>query len=467
VASLKTVDGKPQAAAGRVPVRERPVPAGAGTAQQQPFAAEREKVLQAAITIVARIKPRQASRLKRLLERMSDDPAGNDVVPFGRLSTTHFARLVVLDRAVDHRGAAVEPQLVYISDVDEPLERHLDELVDVAGDGLDRVFGHCEGYPAQGEATRERRMAFLREHMVGAGAVYVNTVGRTVRQIRQDAELHDAIEHFLDAAGNEWSRREPEEVRAAIQDFVNTRPELAWARAPVPTPDMIERVREIAAALRVPLGLLAVSPVLVPALPVWALVVRLHELRDPAPRLKPDQEHVNRLAALEDRVVQNQFTAVGFLKTGLVRRATAAGVLRLVDYAARHVFNNGNLTGIKTIHFARWVFLDDGRRLIFASNYDGSLESYMDDFIDKVAWGLNAVFSNGYGYPKTSWLLFGGARDELAFKDYLRRHQIPTQVWYSAYPDLTAINIANNAAVRAGLVGSMSREETERWLRRI
>ena len=58
----------------------------------------------------------------------------------------------------------------------------------------------------------------------------------------------------------------------------------------------------------------------------------------------------------------------------------------------------------------------------------------MDDFIDKVAWGLNAAFSNGYGFPKTRWLFFDGARDELAFKQFLRSHQHPTEVWFSAYP---------------------------------
>ena len=75
----------------------------------------------------------------------------------------------------------------------------------------------------------------------------------------------------------------------------------------------------------------------------------------------------------------------------------------------------------------------------------------MDDFIDKVAWGLNLVFSNGVGYPKTHWLVFGGAKDELAFKDFLRVHQVPTHVWYSAYGDLTALNIAQNERIRAGL----------------
>jgi hypothetical protein len=91
----------------------------------------------------------------------------------------------------------------------------------------------------------------------------------------------------------------------------------------------------------------------------------------------------------------------------------------------------------------------------------------MDDFIDKVAWGLNAVFSNGIGYPRTRWLVLDGASDEQAFKKFLRSYQVPTQLWYSAYDNLTNANIANNAAIRAGLAGPMSAEETERWLRRL
>jgi hypothetical protein len=426
---------------------------------------ERGVVRQVAVTIVAKVKPRQVSQLKRTLEAVGDDAAGNEVLPFGRLSTTHFARLVFLEESEDLAGKRIPPQLVYMSDVDAPLGRHLDELVDAAGTGLDRIFANCEGYPARRAGTRVRRLAFLREHMVDAGAVYANTVGRTVRQVRREAALHDAIERFLDGA--DWRTRRPEEVRAAVQDFVNTQPALAWARAPLPDPGLADRVRETAGALRVPLALLAAAPVLVPALPLWALLVRLHELRDPAEHLKPDEAHLRRLTELEDHAVQNQFTAIGHLKRGPVRRATTVGVLRLVGWAARYVFNHGSLTGVKTIHFARWVMLDDNRRLIFASNYDGSLESYMDDFIDKVAWGLNAVFSNGFGYPETRFLLWDGARDELAFKDHLRRHQIPTQVWYSAYPHLSAANIENNAHIRAGLTGAMSPEEVERWLRRI
>jgi hypothetical protein len=77
------------------------------------------------------------------------------------------------------------------------------------------------------------------------------------------------------------------------------------------------------------------------------------------------------------------------------------------------------------------------------------------------------VFSNGAGYPKTRWLLFGGSQDEQAFKDFLRVHQVPTQVWFSAYPQLTARNLENNANIRQGLSGRMDAAAARQWLQRL
>jgi len=109
--------------------------------------------------------------------------------------------------------------------------------------------------------------------------------------------------------------------------------------------------------------------------------------------------------------------------------------------------------------------MDDRRRLLFASNYDGSLDSYMDDFINKVPFGLNLVFSNGIGWPRTSFLLCGGAKHEQEFKNFLHRHEVPTQVWYKAYPGLTASNLATNTQIREGLQRDrMTEAEARRWL---
>src|SRR5205085_3454760 len=143
-------------------------------------------------------------------------------------------------------------------------------------------------------------------------------------------------------------------------------------------------------------------PLILWALPIYLAILRWHETRDVANDVIPDDALIQKLGAQEDHGVQNPFTSAGFLKPGVFRRLTASVVLWGTDFLTRHVFNHASLIGVTTIHFARWVFLDEKRRVIFASNYDGSLENYMDDFIDKIAWGLNDTLSNGVGYPRTN-----------------------------------------------------------------
>jgi hypothetical protein len=217
----------------------------------------------------------------------------------------------------------------------------------------------------------------------------------------------------------------------------------------------------------VPVLLVVLLPVILVALPFYAVALRIHEKRDLPDARPPDDRHAEQLAAREDHSIQNPFIAAGSIKPGRFRLLTTMGVLWIADYAVRHIFNRADLAGVKTIHFARWVFLDERRRVVFASSYDGSVESYMDDFIDKVWWGLNAVFSNGVGYPRTRWLLFGGARDERAFKRVLRRRQEPVQLFYSAYQDMTALNLQNNQELRAGLIGTMTERQATEWLARL
>ena len=167
-------------------------------------------------------------------------------------------------------------------------------------------------------------------------------------------------------------------------------------------------------------AVLLALPVLLPVAVAGLVAIRLQEQADVADRQLPDPEHVRAVEEYEDHGVQNPFTAVGIVKPGRFRRLTMRVVLFCSTTPAGTSSTAATSRASRTIHFARWVLLDGRRRMFFASNYDGSLESYMDDFIDKVAWGLNLVFSNGVGYPRTRWLVFGGARDELAFKDYLR-----------------------------------------------
>ncbi|HTU60932.1 MAG TPA: hypothetical protein VMF89_20910, partial [Polyangiales bacterium] len=245
---------------------------------------------------------------------------------------------------------------------------------------------------------------------------------------------------------------------------VRTSGPLRWALEPAEGIDAGYRVRNALDALTLPLGLVALGPVVVPVALLLLLLVRLQEQTDSMQRGRPTDELVRTLTELEDFAAHNGFTAGGYVKPGRVRRAAVSSLLPLIGWGSRHLFTRDSLAGVKSIHFARWVPIDNGRRVVFCSNYDGSLESYNNDFIDLVAWGLNLIFSNGLGYPSTRWLVFGGARYEQEFKNFLRRHQFPTPVWYSAYPHLSARNIERNAKLRAGLQGHMTEQKAQAWL---
>jgi hypothetical protein len=210
---------------------------------------------------------------------------------------------------------------------------------------------------------------------------------------------------------------------------------------------------------------LPLSPLLLLAAPGLALALRAKEMNDrPAPPGFPP-EWVRKLAEREDFQVQNQLTHVVAVKPGWFRKLLLRTVLRTINLLARYEFNQGDLGGITTIHFARWVLIEDGRRLVFFSNYDGSWESYLGDFVDKAHVGLTSIWSNTEGFPRTKWLIGEGATDEDNFKAWTRSHQIPTPLWYSAYPELTVRNIRQNAKVCAGLVQKPAgEEELAGWL---
>ncbi len=140
-------------------------------------------------------------------------------------------------------------------------------------------------------------------------------------------------------------------------------------------------------------------------------------------------------------------------------------VLRLTNLIARTA-TKGVLLGIPSIHFAHWSLIDEGRRLLFLSNYGGSWGNYLDDFIDKASFGLTAIWSNTNDFPPTRFLFLDGSRDGPRFKSFARGKQRVTNVWYSAYPDSTVQNIDNNSAIREDLFNTLDDTAARSWLRR-
>jgi hypothetical protein len=419
---------------------------------------------QEALTVIARIRDGQVAPLKRMLGSIHEHEGSWDVVPFAKLARVHFARFIMFDATRDLAGDPLPPQLALLTNVDAPLPDHLQELATVCADGIDAVFAHCEDYPAPGSRSPEARVQFLRRCSVKSDAVHVNRRGRSVEQIRQEESLRREIDKFLDA--NNFDGLAPAALKERITAFVRGRANLAWAlQLPAP-PSLAWRIKEQAHKFFSILLAVLLSPLIVLGLPLFLYLLRRHEKRDVPDTSAASAASARALRDDEDFWAHNQVVAAGLFKPGLFRKFVARAILAMTDFATRHIYNRGILSGLNTIHFARWVTFDDGRRLFFSSNYDGSLESYMNDFIDKAAWGLNAIFSNGDGFPRTAFLFCGGITDEKAYKRFLPTRQVQTNVWYSAYPHLTTKNIANNEAIRRGLSERMDDRETRQWLRR-
>jgi hypothetical protein len=412
--------------------------------------------------VIAPVDPRAVAPLQAALEHVAQNPAQNDYLPFAALGGCHFARFLLLPGGLDLQGDSYGPQLLFLSDCDGSASDHLEAVVDAAGPGLDQLFGRCEGYPDK-PSGRAERLSFMRKRRVRIKANYVHRQGRSVEQIRREDQLRHAIQGFTRAAS--FTGMSALAARERIRSFVQNDNGLRWALEPAPGVDLLYRARLAVELAAVIAGACAVAPWAAPAALTLLGLVRMQESSDPCDHIRPTPEHVAALARIEDHYAHNAFTAGGFAKPGWLRQTVIAGALPLIGFGARQLFTRDSLAGVRTIHFARWIPLDGGRRVVFCSNYDGSLDSYNNDFIDLVAWGLNLIFSNGYGYPRTRWLVFGGASREVEFKDYLRRHQIPTPVWYSAYPQLSAANIVRNAELRAGLHGQPNEREAQRWLR--
>jgi hypothetical protein len=419
---------------------------------------------QEALTIIAEVDEGQIDALKRQLGSIREHGGDWSVVPFAKLTRVHFAQFVVLDAATDLSGAPLPARLVLLTTVDAPLAAHLDELSTICGEGMDAVFSHCRAYPAAPDRSPATRRRYLHDRSVKSDAVHINRRGRTVQQIRQEEVLRRELNTMLDAG--EFSGHSPLEIRNRIVESVRGRSDLRWAlQLPAP-PALSWRLQNLLHGVFNGLLALVVAVLLLLGAPLFLWLLRRHEKQEIPDTTAAPATVLQALRDDEDYWAHNQFVVVGCFKPGLFRKITTRLILGVADYATRHIYNRGTLSGLNTIHFARWARFDGGRRMVFASIYDGTIESYMNDFIDKAAWGVNAIFSNGDGFPPTVYMVGKGISDEKAYKRFLPTRLVHSCVWYSAYPHLTTKNIANNEAIRSGLSGQMTEEQAALWLAR-
>ena len=411
-----------------------------------------------ALTIIAEIADRE-----KLADRLIDieaDLDGNRWFRPSALEHTHFTRFVILDDDGEHPDNALAPVLAWEVNYDGDEAAYLAHALGLS-QSLDRIFECCLDYPTESAA----KLAWLRAHCHRAAAFYCAYPGVQHEEIHNDIDVHAKLRELADDP-EVWLLQK-REIHQRFRDDLG-----ATQLAITPVPDKSFFVARLLAVLA---AFVIVWPLIVLVIVWWYPVLFVRERREGAnPLDKP--VHDNGLAEVEDKIRQNQLTHIVDIKPGRFRMFTLWLVLQVIGAMASKFYVNGHLGGITSIHLARWVIVRDRRpvprakrrdRLLFFSNYDGSWESYLGEFIDRASMGLTAIWSNTEGFPKTSNLIFAGARDEERFKQWTRDHQRVTQVWWSGVPLSSVQNVRDDVWLRRRVQENLSDEELQTWLRKV
>jgi hypothetical protein len=376
----------------------------------------------------------------------------------------HFGSFVL------HQSPDYGPYLVFENNFDGVLEDYLADLYTQAANGLHQIYSCCLDYSVTSATDRQGMLSYLTAHVVRPNAYHVGNTGRSAERISQERDLRATLEQQADSLVRSGKATTAQGVLTALQQFIRSDPRFSWVMSPAGSRETSEQIFAAWSKL-ILAGVLAVV-----LLPLWlfpaiilVLVLRYKESTDSVQADSADSDKVTSLLETENHTasVQNHMASITIVKPGWLRRSTLWLVLWAVNLLARARATHGELSGIPSIHFAHWSMIDNGRRLLFLSNFDGSWENYLDDFIDKASDGLTGVWSNTINFPRTYFLIFGGATDGPRFKAVARDSQTVTNVWYSAYRELTVQGIDNSSSVREDLMNAADAGAAQALLRRL
>ncbi len=403
---------------------------------------------QNAVSLQIPIISSQVEVVAKLLNTGGNPSKEGSFFSFEKIPTVHFARWIIAPKTDEY-----DASLIYAANIDGDEQQHLKDLIETLSYGLDQIFTHCVGYPGEGGRNDATRLSYLKSHVIKTPGFYVGAPNRTVQQIHQEAKLHDAVRNFTRDNGKNWSTGK--EAYASIKKFLANDSQWDWAREKYHLPKK-QYLKTILLVL--------IFLIILPLLLVFIVLIHFfYELRSKPFGKTQNQiplEHLAKLKSQEDIVYQNQLSQVFETKGGL-RKLGLKFFLWATSYAARTWFVEGQLMGTPTIHFARWVLIDEGKRFVFFSNFDGSFDEYLGDFVDNNGWGLNAIYGAAKGYPRTFFMFGGGSYKVLEFMGWGRLTQVPSPIWYSAYPWYGLQQIVDKSKLRAELFNSGELNDAE------
>jgi hypothetical protein len=374
-----------------------------------------QAVAQGALTVLIPIHPEKEEQLREYLKNSTNSI--NQY--FINSATTHFARFVILH---DKPQGIDQPYLLFSSTYDGNFEDYINELVRLTkseapdADVLNAIFEHCQGYTPSISRNAKLFRNFIHQHVVSSNAFFMAYWDKSVSEIKASKALYDELGQALE---NPFFRKalSPDCDRSdLLQSIKPQKPSsLKTSFLTLKFEEFLEKY--------------------------WVKIRPVQN--DPSYHLQPNPTQLARRhesKVIEDRIAQNQFLTLHAIHPGFL--GINVLILKVILWlaAGRAKKAKGNLSGIPTIHSLRWVIIPSGIMsdrpyLLFESNYNGSWDSYVDDFVQYASLRMNLIWGKCQDY------LSQGSKDTEWFKQHIRNYLFPAQAYYSAYPDLTVRNI--------------------------
>jgi hypothetical protein len=172
----------------------------------------------------AEISPNLAIRM--CLRTLPQDQSG----PFAKVSSTHMARLVVMNDVVYFGMPSCEEHLkaqylIFESNFDGDLDTYLGRLAREAAEEVDAVWQHCDGYP--GVKDVGAFVAYMKKCQVETTFYFADVNDKTVQQTLRALQTQSAVTAFIERNQG----KPPDELQRAFVKFLG-----ALRNAPQPVP---------------------------------------------------------------------------------------------------------------------------------------------------------------------------------------------------------------------------------------
>lgn len=164
--------------------------------------------------------------IRKYLRTLAADQTG----PFAKVSSTHIARLFVLDDVIYFGAPSCEEHLasrylVFESNFDGELDAYLARLAREIPDVVEAVWQHCEGYP--GVQNVPAFIGYLKKCQLTTTFYFADVNDKTVQQTLRALQTQSAVTSFIE----QNQSKAPQDLQ---RDFLEFASRLRSAPAPEP-----------------------------------------------------------------------------------------------------------------------------------------------------------------------------------------------------------------------------------------